>query len=598
MVRKLLAALTALALTISICSLPSARAASVLSLGDEFPDFSAETTAGTFSLSQALAEKEAALVIFWATWCPPCEAEFPYIQSIYEQYGDRLAIVALSIESTDTMDVIADYASQRQLTFPMGRDDQSLFYLTGQTGIPTPVLVDRFGRIGYMQAGALPSQEAAERLVSAFLGDAYTETLLLTSIPEVRSQMVYPADEELSAALNEEDILLAFTSDADVYEWPFLPVEADGRKAATASNGEIKNSRAVAEVWLAATEGDVLALDYKLDTDFGAWLEILDNGTEIFSLSGDHDWSTLYLPLSEGGHGLELAFVNHTNDLFNPENRPQTALLANVRVLSDEEARTARTLSPHFPISSASAMRVMNTGAERVKLDLTANGTTLEDITPNVTGGDVYVVPDTAVLLSISLDASMKPGTTVLLNERTGETFFLSDLLAEDGSGYSAVISLSQLDEASGGLLSVSLVPRDYEEQGFISLGFMRSRTDAEILAQYVEEAYASYNAVTSITYEPVGEAAPETVGDATATYTITVTAQDGAPVAGVVVNICTDETCKPMETDAAGQIVFASEITDYHLQVLRVPAGYSFNSAAEYHTGEATEVTVPVTKN
>ena len=59
-------------------------------LGKPLADFTVETIdGGSFTLSEALEEKDLVVINLWATWCPPCEREFPYLQKAYEQYQDR-----------------------------------------------------------------------------------------------------------------------------------------------------------------------------------------------------------------------------------------------------------------------------------------------------------------------------------------------------------------------------------------------------------------------------------------------------------------------------------------------------------------------------
>ncbi|CAM1362855.1 Thiol-disulfide isomerase or thioredoxin [Tenacibaculum sediminilitoris] len=44
-------------------------------------------------------------VNFWATWCPPCIAEMPSIQKLYEDYKDKVQFIFVSNEDWTTIDV-------------------------------------------------------------------------------------------------------------------------------------------------------------------------------------------------------------------------------------------------------------------------------------------------------------------------------------------------------------------------------------------------------------------------------------------------------------------------------------------------------------
>ena len=48
------------------------------------------------------------IVNFWASWCPPCQAETPILRDVYNEHADEgLALVAISVQETTAADVAA-----------------------------------------------------------------------------------------------------------------------------------------------------------------------------------------------------------------------------------------------------------------------------------------------------------------------------------------------------------------------------------------------------------------------------------------------------------------------------------------------------------
>lgn len=67
--------------------------------------------------------------------------------------------------------------------------------------------------------------------------------------------------------------------------------------------------------------------------------------------------------------------------------------------------------------------------------------------------------------------------------------------------------------------------------------------------------------------------------------YVLHVVDQNGAPVPKVYVNFCTDTTCTMAAGDATGTITFNGAPGVYHVQLLKVPDGYSADSGFEFYT-------------
>ena len=202
-----------LILTVLMLCLGAASADTGFELGKPFMDFTAADTEGnTFTLSEALKDHEAVLLNIWATWCGPCQSEFPDLEKAYQQYKDKVAFIALSYDDGDTNEKIAAFKEEYNLTFPMGRDEGSALYnYVAQYGVPTTVVIDRFGNTGFLRLGSFNTAEEVGNVLDRYLGDDYTETAVLTKIPKKGTTRAYPVSARALYVDNENVKKFNFT---------------------------------------------------------------------------------------------------------------------------------------------------------------------------------------------------------------------------------------------------------------------------------------------------------------------------------------------------------------------------------------------------
>ena len=124
----------------------------LINAGDMAPDFIVEMLdGGKVTLSEL--QGKPTLLIFWATWCPPCRLELSKLQEhIIDRYGDSINV--LPISRGEERAKVEGYISKMGYTFAVGLDgDQSIYKKYATNYIPRCFVIDANGKVLYSGVG-------------------------------------------------------------------------------------------------------------------------------------------------------------------------------------------------------------------------------------------------------------------------------------------------------------------------------------------------------------------------------------------------------------------------------------------------------------
>lgn len=137
---------------------------------EQAPNFEVTTIDGqTISLEQSLNDGKPVVVYFTASWCPTCARNWPVLSEVYPEYEGDLTLVAISIDPTDTEDVIRKLAEEQNFTFPSTEGKPDIMMDFGVTGQATTVGVDLDGNIVFKKPGQALSADEFRELFSGLL---------------------------------------------------------------------------------------------------------------------------------------------------------------------------------------------------------------------------------------------------------------------------------------------------------------------------------------------------------------------------------------------------------------------------------------------
>jgi len=90
---------------------------------------------------------------FWASWCPPCRAEFPSIQKFYNEYKNHKNLVFLTVNLDDDPSAGKMYLRKEKFSIPFLTPSGSISEKYFNGSLPTTVILDKSGKIRMQHNG-------------------------------------------------------------------------------------------------------------------------------------------------------------------------------------------------------------------------------------------------------------------------------------------------------------------------------------------------------------------------------------------------------------------------------------------------------------
>jgi thiol-disulfide isomerase/thioredoxin len=144
----------------------SSGSSTVARVGEPAPPWTEPSLPGP-RLSLAALRGKAVYLNFFASWCPPCNAEAPAIDAIARDYAAR-GLQVVGVDVLENARKAGDFRNEHHLTYPVVVDGGTLRDQYAVNGLPVHVFIDRLGIVRRIVVGEMPPAEMrsnAERLL-------------------------------------------------------------------------------------------------------------------------------------------------------------------------------------------------------------------------------------------------------------------------------------------------------------------------------------------------------------------------------------------------------------------------------------------------
>lgn len=136
---------------------------------DAAPTFALQTILGdTFDLESHITEKDMPVVLnLWASWCAPCRAEMPAIDTAAKRHPE-VQFVGVAVQ--DDADKALSFAEEIGVSYTLAIDDGTVEEAYPVLGLPATFFIDSDGIIVKRHFGVVTTESLADDIAELFGG--------------------------------------------------------------------------------------------------------------------------------------------------------------------------------------------------------------------------------------------------------------------------------------------------------------------------------------------------------------------------------------------------------------------------------------------
>jgi len=133
-------------------------------------DITVERKKGIWSFKEY--PNKTVLVVFFATWCPPCKAEIPHLNNLLAKYNKDFQVIAVAVEQNKPNEELTSFINEHQIKYPVTNGAVNFEFANavgGVDGIPAMFLFDKKGALVMQYVGAT-HEEILDNDISKYIG--------------------------------------------------------------------------------------------------------------------------------------------------------------------------------------------------------------------------------------------------------------------------------------------------------------------------------------------------------------------------------------------------------------------------------------------